>query len=179
MASAAADARSFLRDQRLFLSKCKNRVVVLDDGHSVREDSASHHRAAHEDLTGFFLVSAAESDHVVDHCSNRNNDVAGLIYGISVDRNSLLYKRHTVFEILSEEGYRCDVGHNTSQVSRKYARVAGLSCNFIDQDTLRSLGITRLQRECLDIRDPLLSKHSANILLNLSMASCLLSSIPI
>ena len=164
MASAAADARGLLRDQRLFLRESKDRVVVLDNRHSVREDRASHHGSAHQDLAGLFLVTAAETDRVVDHSSDRKKDIAGLGNCVAVNGHSLLNERHSVLEILSQERDRCDIGYDASEVSGKDACVACLSGHFIDQYALCSLGIACLQRECLDIRDALLREHSVELI---------------
>ena len=89
MASSAADACGLLRDKGLLFRESKDRVVVLDDGHPVGIDGTSHHGSAHEDLSGLRLVAAAEFDHVMDHRSDRNDDIARFSDRVSVDRHSL------------------------------------------------------------------------------------------
>ena len=151
MASAAIYAGSLLGNPGLFFGKNKDRVVILDDRHAVGEDCASHHGTAHQDLRRRRFVSAAEINNVIDRRSDRCQDILGLLNGVAVNRHALFDERNTVFEVLAQKRDGGHIGDDASQIGGKYARVAGLACNFIYQDTLRTLGVACLQRESVHI----------------------------
>lgn len=52
---------------------------------------------------------------------------------------------------------------DASKICGKYARIAGLACHFVDQDTFRTFRVARLQREGAHVRDSLSGKQFVEI----------------
>ena len=145
MASSAVNACGLFFYHGLFLRKCQNGIVIFNYRHLVGEDSSSHHRSAHQDLSRFLLVASAESYDIVYHSSDRCYDIFRFGHGIAVNCHPLCHQRHTRSEIFSYFCKSSDVGKYNAKISRQHACIHGLSCDLINQNSFCSLRISGLE----------------------------------
>ena len=144
-AATTVDASGFRVDLSESFVEYQNCTGTLNNAYVVIGDCTTHHRTTQDDLLGFALVAAAETDHFGQRSTDGSFHVLRIGNSITVNGDALGNQRHTSLQELFDLHDGGNVGDDHTNVSGQLTCDQVLTGGFVAQNTFCTLRILLLQ----------------------------------